>query len=246
MDRLYVVVNNVEIKSTGSSTSSSSITCVYPVYHNVSSNMFGTDTTVKMSLSTETAYSIQNVPSEESSGKQFMFDFPENATIAEVTIMPLPSKYKVYSNINGTAIGSSFDKDHGAWSTSMTFNVPKESGASRFAIEYPSSTSIKQLLRHNDATGKDDVYSLYKTESVKRGNDSYTRLTMTHDSAQGASLYKITFNTPGSKISSEYKITSGITKMINGTTYNYKRLTTTSKEGWVNRVITFNKSLNNV
>ena len=191
-------------------------------------------------------YSISNIPSEESLGKQFIFDFPANASISGVTITPLPSKYKVYSNINGTVIGSTFNKDHGTWTSSMTFDVPKESGSARFAIEYPASVSVKQLLRHNDATGKDDVYSLYKTESVKRGNDSYIRLTMTHDSAQGASLYKITFNTPSSKTSSDYEITSGIIKTINGTTYNYKRLTTTSNEGWVDRSITFNKSLNNV
>lgn len=234
------------VTSSGTSSASKSVTGVYPCYHNVSSGSLLDDTTTKLALQTTTTFTIQNIPSEESFGKNFMFDFPANASISNLTITPIPTKYKVYSNINGTAIGSSFNNDHGAWSSSMTFNVPKESGSSRFAIEYPAGVSIKQLLRHNDATGKDDVYSLYKTESVKRGNDSYIRLTMTHDSAQGASQYKISFNTPVSKTSSDYEITSGITKTINGTNYNYKRLTTTSKEGWVNRSITFTKSLNNV
>jgi hypothetical protein len=87
---------------------------VYPVYHNVSSNSLNADTTTKMSLSTNTSYSISGIPSEEASGKQFIFDFPENATISSMSVTPLPGKYNVYSNINGDTIDSSFNKSHGS------------------------------------------------------------------------------------------------------------------------------------
>lgn len=227
-------------------SSSKTIIGVYPVYHNVSSSSLGSDTTTKMSLSTSTSYTISNVPSEEASGKQFIFDFPENATVSSMSVKPLPGKYNVYSNISGNSIGSSLDYSHGVWKSSMVFNAAKESGSARFAIEFPASTNVTKVLRLNDATGKDDEYKSYKIESVKRGSDSYKRLTMTHDSAQGVSKYTISFETPGAESNTDYTIEPGVTKTINGTVYNYNRLITTSQQGWVDRTITFSKSLNNI
>ena len=127
----------------------------------------------------------------------------------------------------------------------MIFNAPKESDDIRFAIDFPACTAVTQLLRYNDATGKDDVYVNYKTESVKRGSDSYIRLTMTHDTAQGASKYTVSFKESSPKTIDDYTIGAEFGKIINGSEYKYKRLTTKSQQGIVDRTITFVKALNN-
>lgn len=228
-------------------SSSKTIIGVYPVYHNVSSNSLNTDTTTKMSLSTNTSYSISGIPSEEASGKQFIFDFPENATISSMSVTPLPGKYNVYSNINGDTIDSAFNKSHGSWTTTMEITgVPGEDGAKRFGIEYPACAELNYVQAFDGITNTYKTYTQYKTESIKRGSDSFIRLTMTHEMPAGEAKYKFYFKSASSKITSDYTISSGITKTINGVAYKYNRLTTTSQSGWVDRKITFNKSLNNI
>jgi hypothetical protein len=95
---------DVEVKSSGTSTSSESITCVYPVYHNVSASTLKDDTITQMDLSTSTQFKISDIPSERDAGKKFIFEFPEHVSIKSMTKTPVLTKYKVYSNISNDTL----------------------------------------------------------------------------------------------------------------------------------------------
>ena len=231
--------------TTPSTTSTFTIYGTLPVFHNIKNNSFNADADVEMKLTTNKTFTITGIPSEERESGNFMFDFPEEASVSSVTIIPNPTKYKIYSNIDSNKIGTSFTKDHGYWKESIEIlDVPGESGNARFAIEYPACAKLDYVQTINGLTGKYENYTQYKEELIKRNNDSYIRLTMTHEMPVGATKYLFVFLKPESSIDSSYKIDSGIKKTINGIQYNYKRLTTTNNVGFVERTITLNKSLN--
>lgn len=241
----YIPSQTKNVTSSGETEVTKIITCVYPCYHNVLSGNLESDTNSKMDLSTSTSYSVSNVPSEEKSDNSFMFDFPASVSIKSVQIQPDPFKYNIYSNINGDEISSSvFNKNHGSFKQSIEIlNVPGESGSVRFGIEYPACATLDYVQAFDELNGY-VKYEQYKTESIKRNGDSYTRLTMTHAKAGGETKYKFYFKTPTYATNTQYNIID-TKKIINGTEYDYKRLVSTAESGWTNRVITFNKSLDN-
>jgi hypothetical protein len=114
-------------------------------------------------------------------------------------------------------------------------------------IEYPACVTIDTVSALNDATGKFEAYSQYKTENIVRGSDSYTRLTMTHQKESGPAQYSFTFSNPQKKnavLNTDYTIQSGISKIVNNVEYTYNRLVSKTKSGFTSRTITLNKSLN--
>ena len=250
-----ILAKNVEVScgnlTSPQSTATFKIYGTLPAFNNVSSGSLNSDTIVEMPLSSSKIFTISTVPSEERSNNLFMFDFPSDASISSMEIVPLANQYNIYSNIDLTnnTITSLATHDHGKWSKTISItNVPSEvDTGKRFMIEYPACVTIDTVSALNDATGKFEAYSQYKTENIVRGSDSYTRLTMTHQKESGPAQYSFTFSNPQKKnavLNTDYTIQSGISKIVNNVEYTYNRLVSKTKSGFTSRTITLNKSLN--
>ena len=235
---------DVEVKSSGTSTSSESITCVYPVYHNVSASTLKDDTITQMDLSTSTQFKISDIPSERDSGKKFIFEFPEHVSIKSMTKTPVLTKYKVYCNISNDTLTDEANTEK-AWNTPLAFSkVPSELAVKKhFILEYPAEAKLLSLTQYSSASGKYEEI-LYTSEPVNRGSNPYIRIVPVGDFI-GATSYIVTFDSASTitETESDYTITTGHVKTINGKNYNYSRMIPNESSGIVTRVINLNKAL---
>ena len=235
-----IASNSVEETFDKTSTSSSSVSCVYPVYHNVLNSTFNDDTLVEMGLSTSKTYTVSNIPSEETTDKTFIFEYPSNNQIKSVNTTPIPSAYKVYTNA-GPVLTETAMKEHN-WSTSMRFDAPTELELNlHFMIEYPACANIVSLSKLNPISGEFDSIK-YVSESINRDGHSYIRI-YPDSIFVGETKYELNFSNPTSSVESNYTIESGFTKIINGVEYDYSRLITSGSNYSVNRTITLAKEM---
>lgn len=233
------------VTSSGNSSASKSVTGVYPCYNNVSSGSLLDSSTVRFALQTTTTFTIENIPSEEASGKKFMFDYPAHKTISAFQMKLEPTSYNYYTNISNGSLTDSTSTIGGKLSTTLTLNnIPSEAVSQKhFMFEYTSQATISSVKKLNTVSNKYEDFSLYKvTSGIDKSGNSYSRWETTGDFA-GISSYQIIFTTPSYQSVSDYTISDPFDKTINGGTYSYRRLTTTGNKGIVSRKITLNSSL---
>lgn len=231
--------------SSGNSSASKSVTGVYPCYYNVSSGVLQDTAVTKYTLQTSTTFTITNVPSEEISGKHFIFEYPSHKTVSSFYTLLQPNSYNYYTNISGGTLVDTVSTNAGKLSTTLTIsNVPSEAVAQKhFKFEYTAQATINSVKMLNTLTNKYEDISNYEiTSGIIRDGSSYKRLIITGVLA-GVATYQITFDTESYKVTTGYTITGPFERLINGNTYQYNRLTTTDNQGIVSRKITLNSSL---
>ena len=240
--------DNVTITSGGSTSASKTVTGVYPVYHNWNSPSLLDDAS-KKNVQTSASFEFSEIESEEASGKRFIFEYPAHKTINSFTKKVLPEKYNYYTNISGNALLDSATTSHGKLTSSVTLTVPAESAANNrkhFVLEFTSFASISKIEKYNPSTKDWNILNsnVYRVSSrITKNGHTYSKFE-TIGGFVGEGTYRFTFNTSSSYISDiTYTISDPFNKEINGTNYQYRRLTTDGTSGIVSRKITLNSTL---
>jgi hypothetical protein len=230
------------VTSFGTSSTSKTIKCAYPCYHNKSD--LGNAPSTKI-LQESSSFTIETIPSEEAVGKSFVFEYPAHKTVNSVKSLLKPFEYTYYTNISGGALVESVSTSAGKLSTTLTLsNVPSEAVSQRhFVFEYTAQAKIKKVQKLNTVSNKyEDIDSYNIVTGINRGGNSYNRFEIT-GSFSGISTYQITFESPSYTTVTDYTISDPINRTINGTVYSYRQLITNGTAGIVSRQITLNGSL---
>ena len=95
-------------------SSTFTVTGVYPVYTNISNGAFTDDATTKMNLQTSTTFTFENVPGEVG-GNPFMFDFPSGKSVSSFQMknpsgewVSFSSDYTTDTTVTKTINGTSY------------------------------------------------------------------------------------------------------------------------------------------
>ena len=231
-----------EVTSYGTISGSKTITGVYPCFHN--KTKLGEEPTTKL-LQESAIITFESIPSEEVSGKSFMFDYPAGKLISVMQILNQPTAYDYYTNISGDTLIDEASTKVGRLPMTLTIsNVPSEAIAKKhFFIEFTSQASVLSIQKLNTFSNEYVDIENYKiTPGFKKNGHSYSRLEIT-GVLSGPSTYQIKFTSPSYQTVTDYTISEPFDKTINGTTYSYRRLTTNGDKGVITRKITLSSKL---
>lgn len=231
---------NKTIICSGTATGTKTITGVYPCFHNKSTSLEN-NASIKL-VKDATVFEIENIPSEKTENKSFIFEFPNDRTIV-VKSKPSILSYNYYTNISGNSLVDSINTSGTKIPSSYTIriNVPFEDNV-HFKLQFPEVAEINTIKKLNTNTNQWEIFNpeRYKISSGFTQNENSYKQFETKGSFLGAGSYEFTFKTPTYSIISDYKI-DNFQKEINGTNYGYIRLTTNKTAEIVSRQLTLSK-----
>lgn len=231
---------NKSITCSGTTTGTKTITGVYPCFHNRSTSL-GSNASIKLVKDT-TIFEIENIPSEKTENKPFMFEFPNNRTVV-VKSKPSILEYNYYTNISGNSLIDSINTSGTKIPSSYTIriNVPAEENF-HFKLQFPEVAEINTIKKLNTNNNQWENFNADKyniSSGFNKNGNSYKQFE-TKGSFLGAGSYEFTFKTPTYSTVNDY-MTQNFQKEINGTNYDYIRLITNKTAEIVSRQLTLSK-----
>ena len=234
----FISSQTKEVTSSGNTSSTKTIVCAYPCFHNHSGSTLLDSATIKKHVD-NTVFEFTDIPS----GKPFIFEYPSGRTVTVQSKISM-TKYKYYTNISGKEIVENVNSATSIPSsaTIKLSNIPAEENF-HFKLQFPDFLTLKSIKKLNTNSGAWETLNTgsYQITSGHSKDVIAYKQFETLGGLVGSGSYEFAFETPTYKNVSDYSI-EAIKKTINGTEYDYSRLSTTDVSKIVSRKITLSKS----